>query len=132
MFPVSKLMDRAIETQFLKDSSGRTVFVPFSLTRNCYFLDTEADQDKIRAFVRMYRNLFQIIALLSYPSVFIPALILEDFAGLSPRGHRLTIALGIPLFFLGRSWRVGVDTLDLIQGGDSNSNFLADRGRTGD
>lgn len=98
MFPVSKLMDRAIETQFLKDSSERTVFVPFSLRRNCYFVD-EADQDKIRAFVRMYRSLFQIIALLSCPSVFVPALILEDFAGLSPRGHRLAIALGIPLFF---------------------------------
>jgi hypothetical protein len=99
MSPFSKLMDRAIETQFLKDRGGRTIFVPFSLRRNCYFVDTKTDQDMIRAFVRMYRSLFQIIAFLSYPSVFVPALILDDFAGLTPRGHRLAIALGIPFFF---------------------------------
>ena len=47
----------------------------------------------------MYRSVTQLIAFLTYPSIFVPGLILEDYAGLTPRGHRLAIALGIPLFF---------------------------------
>jgi hypothetical protein len=33
------------------------------------------------------------------PTVMVPGLILEDYGGLSPRVHRLTIALGISGFF---------------------------------
>ena len=40
-----------------------------------------------------------MISILTYPSLIIPGLILEDYAGLTPRGHRMMIALGIPLFF---------------------------------
>jgi hypothetical protein len=94
------MMDDAVDTHFMKDRSGRSVFIPFGLKRKCYFVDSKSDEEKIRAFVRMYRSINQLIAFLGYPSVFIPGLILEDFAGLSPRGHRLAIALGIPLIFL--------------------------------
>jgi hypothetical protein len=46
----------------------------------------------------MFRSAITVIPLVTYPIIAAPGLILEDFAGLSPRGHRLAIALGIPLF----------------------------------
>jgi hypothetical protein len=95
----SKLMDQAVESHFRRDRGGRMVFIPFSLRRNCYFVDAKADQEKIRALVRMYRSLFQIIAFLSYPGIFVPVFILDGLAGLTPRGHRLAITMAIPLFF---------------------------------
>src|SRR6266436_10224991 len=101
--PFSRFMNYAVETHFMKDRSGRLVFVPFGLKQKCYFVDSKSDEEKIRAFVRMYRSLNQLIAFLGYPSVFIPGLVLEDLAGLSPRGHRFAIAFGIPLIF----WLVG-------------------------
>jgi len=47
----------------------------------------------------MFRGPIALISLLTYPSLAIPAFILEDYAGLSPKQHRLEIALGIPLLF---------------------------------
>jgi hypothetical protein len=100
MIPLfSKMMDAAVDQQFRKDRSGRLVFVPFSLKQNCYFVDSQSDAEKIRALVRMYRSAVQMISILTYPILIIPGLILEDYAGLTPRGHRMRIALGIPLFF---------------------------------
>ena len=96
----SRMMDYAVDAHFMKDRSGRLVFVPFGPKRKCYFVDSKSDEEKIRAFVRMFRSLSQLIGFLGYPSIFIPGLILEDFAGLTPRGHRMAIALGIPLYFL--------------------------------
>lgn len=95
----SRMMDHAIESHFTKDRSGRLVFIPFSRKRKCYFVDSKSDEEKIRALVKMFRSAITLITFLTYPSVMVPALILDGYAGLSPRGHRLTIALGIPLFF---------------------------------
>ncbi len=97
--PFSRMMDYAVDAHFRKDQSGRLVFVPFSLKRKCYFVDSKSDAEKIRAFVRMYRSVFQLISFLTYPSFIFPALILDDYAGLTPRGHRFAIAFGIPLLF---------------------------------
>jgi len=47
----------------------------------------------------MYRSVFQLISFLTYPSFIFPASILEDYAGLTPRGHRFAIASGVPLLF---------------------------------
>jgi hypothetical protein len=95
----SKMMDHAVEAHFRKDRSGRLVFIPFSPKRKAYFVDSKSDEEKIRALVKMYRSAIQLISWLAFPSVFVPAVILEDYAGLSPRGHRFAIAFGIPLFF---------------------------------
>jgi hypothetical protein len=96
----SRLMDRAVESHFRKDlQTGRLVFIPFSLKKKCYFVDSQSDEQKIRAFAKMYRSAFTLISWLSFPSMYVPAVILEDYAGLTPRGHRLAIALGVPLFF---------------------------------
>jgi hypothetical protein len=92
----SRMMDYAVESHFGKDRSGRLVFTPKG---KCYFVDSKSDEEKIRALVKMFRSAMQMISFMTYPSLFVPGLILEDYAGLSPRGHRLAIALGIPFFF---------------------------------
>jgi hypothetical protein len=108
--PFSRMTDYAVDSHFRKDRSGRLVFVPFSLKRKCYFVDSKSDEEKIRALVRMYRSAFQLISFLTSPSIFVPAFILDDYAGLSPRGHRLAIAFGIPLYF----WLVLVALLSML------------------
>ena len=95
----SKLMDRTVECHFRKLGSGRLVFIPYSLKGKCYFVDSKSDEQKLRAFVKMYRSSISLLSLLTCPSIYGSALILDVFGGLTPRGHRLAIALGIPLFF---------------------------------
>jgi len=95
----SGVMDRAVDCQFRKDRSGRLVFIPFTLKGKCYFVDSKSDEEKLRGFVKLFRSTLTLISWLSFPSIYIPGLILDDFAGLTPRGHRLAIALGVPLFF---------------------------------
>jgi hypothetical protein len=91
--------DRIVEFQFAKDASGRLVFIPFTRKGKCYFVDSKADEEKIRAFVKMYRIPNMLTSFLVTPFVLVPGLILEDFGGLAPRAHRMTIALGISGFF---------------------------------
>jgi hypothetical protein len=93
------LMNRLADVHFRKEPSGRLVFIPFTRRGKCYFVDSKADEEKIRAFLNMYRIPNTLISLLMTPMVMVPALILEDYGGLSPRGHRLTIAFGISGFF---------------------------------
>jgi hypothetical protein len=93
------LMNRLAEVHFRKDPSGRLAFVPFTLRGKCYFVDSKADEEKIRAFLNMYRIPSTLISVLMTPMVMVPGLILEDYGGLTPRAHRLTIALGISGFF---------------------------------
>jgi hypothetical protein len=95
----SRLMDHAVDRHFKKDQSGRLVFIPFTLKGKCYFVDSKSDEEKIRGFVKLFSSAFTLISWLTFPSLYVPGLILEDIAGLTPRGHRLAIALGIPLFF---------------------------------
>jgi hypothetical protein len=92
------LMNCLADVQFGKDPSGRLVFVPFTRRGKCYFVDSKADEEKVRAFVAMYRIPNAVISLLLCPIVMVPALVLEDYGGLTPRAHRLTIALGISGF----------------------------------
>ena len=93
------LMNRLADVHFRKEPSGRLVFIPFTRRGKCYFVDSKAAEEKVRAFVNMYRIPNTLISLLMTPMVMVPALILEDYGGLSPRGHRLTIVLGISGFF---------------------------------
>jgi len=95
----SRVFDRAVDCQFKKDQSGRLVFIPFTLKGKCYFVDSKSDEEKLRGFVKLFRSTLTLISWLSFPSVYVPAVILEDFGGLSPRGHRLAIVLGTTLFF---------------------------------
>jgi hypothetical protein len=92
-------MKQLADVHFRKDPGGRLVFIPFTRRGKCYFVDSKADEEKIRAFVNMYRIPNTLISLLISPMVMVPGLILEDYGGLAPRAHRLTIALGISGFF---------------------------------
>jgi len=93
------LMNRLADAHFRKEPSGRLVFIPFSRRGKCYFVDSKADEEKVRAFLNMYRIPNALISFLIAPVVMVPALILEDYGGLTPRAHRLTVALGISGFF---------------------------------
>ena len=95
---ISGLINKAVDAQFRKDPGGRLVFLPFGPRKQAYFVDSKADEEKIRAFVKMYRSIAMLISLLTYPSIYVPALILDN-AGLTPRQHRLTIILAVSLFF---------------------------------
>jgi hypothetical protein len=93
------LMNRLADVHFRKEPSGRLVFIPFTRRGKCYFVDSKADEEKVRAFVNMYRIPNTLMSFLISPMVLVPGLILEDYAGLTPRAHRLTIALGVSGFF---------------------------------
>ena len=92
-------MNRLADVHFRKEPKGRLVFVPFTLRGKCYFVDSKADQEKIRAFVSMYRIPNTLISLLVSPMVMVPGLFLEDYGRLTPRMHRLTTALAVSGFF---------------------------------
>ena len=93
------LVNRLADVHFRKEPSGRLVFIPFTPSGKCYFVDSKADEEKVRAFVNMYRIPNTLISFLIAPMVIVPGLILEDYGRLTPRAHRLTIALGISGFF---------------------------------
>lgn len=93
------LTNQIADVHFRKVLSGQLVFIPFTRRGKCYFVDSKADEEKIRAFVKMYRIPNTVISLLLCPIVMVPALILEDYGRLTPRAHRLTIALGIAGYF---------------------------------
>jgi hypothetical protein len=93
------LMNSLADVHFKKEPGGRVVFVPFTRKEKCYFVDSKADEEKVRAFVNMYRIPNALISFLIAPMVMVPGLILENYGGLTPRAHRLTIALGISGFF---------------------------------
>ena len=97
---MTSLMNRVADAHFRKDSNGRLVFIPFTRRGKCYFVDSKADEEKIRAFVNMYRIPNTLISLVISPMVMIPGLFLEDYGRLTPRAHRLTVALGVSGFFL--------------------------------
>jgi hypothetical protein len=92
-------MNRVADAHFGRDSNGRLVFIPFTRRGKCYFVDSKGDEEKIRAFVNMYRIPNALISILISPMVMIPGLFLEDYGRLTPRAHRLTVALGVSGFF---------------------------------
>jgi hypothetical protein len=95
----SRVMDTAVEGHFGKDLSGRLVFIPFTRKDKRYFVDSKSDEEKIRALVKMYRSAIALISVMAYPLIYAPSLVLEVFGGMTPRSHRLAIAISVPLFF---------------------------------
>ena len=93
------LLNRFADVHFRKEPSGRLVFIPFTRKGKCYFVDSKADEEKVRAFVNMYRIPNTLLSFLISPMVMVPGLILEDYGRLSPPAHRLTMVLGISGFF---------------------------------
>lgn len=98
-FMFSKIMDASVDAHFRKDLGGRLVFIPFNHKGKRYFVDSKSDEEKLRALVKMYRSATVLISLMVYPVIYIPGLVLDVFGGMTPRSHRLSIAVGIPSFF---------------------------------
>jgi hypothetical protein len=101
-------MDTAIEAHFRKDRSGRLVFIPFSLKRKCYFVDSKSDEEKIRALVKVYRSASTLLSWLAFPSIYFPSLILTVYGGANPLRNKLAaygwIASVFILFYVVLAW----------------------------
>ena len=97
--PFSKLMDYAVEVHFRIDRSGRLVFLPLISKRKGYFVDSKSDEEKIRAFLKMYRSASTLLSWLVFPSIYFPGLILSVY-GVSPLRNKLTIYAWIASVFI--------------------------------
>jgi hypothetical protein len=89
--PFSRFIDLAVNSQFKKDSTGRSVFLPMVSKKNGYFVDSKPDEDKIRSFVKMYRSAMLLVALLGYVTIYAVPTLLNAFARPSPLKSRLVI-----------------------------------------
>jgi hypothetical protein len=94
----SGIFDKAIEFHFRRDPGGRLVFLPFGPKKDAYFIDSTVDEETIRARVRRYRKALLLTSWLTFPCIYIPAVILDDFIGLSSVRHRMTIVIVNSLF----------------------------------
>jgi len=106
----SRAMDYHVERQFRKDPSGRLVFLPFGPKGKAYFVDSKADEEKIKASVKKYRSTSALLSLLVYPGIYIPSLVLNVYGGGTSLRHKLTTSIGISslvlLVFLALLWMV--------------------------
>jgi hypothetical protein len=93
IFPFTKAMDRHVERQFRKDPSGRLVFLPFGSKAKAYFVDSQCDEEKIRAFVKMYRSAGALVSWLAYLCFYV------WIASFNTGAHRWTTEVGIASFF---------------------------------
>jgi hypothetical protein len=93
-------MDHHVDGQFRKDPSGRLVFLPLGRKGKAYFVDSKSDEEKIRSLVKMYRSFAALISLLTFPSVYVPGLILNFYAGAILLRNKLEVFVGIALFFM--------------------------------
>jgi hypothetical protein len=93
----SKLIDYGVAAQFRKDPSGRLVFLPLVPRKKAYFVDSKSEEEKIRAFVKMYRSASTMISSMT-TGILILGLMLHDYARLKPREYGLAFTLGVPLF----------------------------------
>jgi hypothetical protein len=95
IYPFTKALDRHVDSQFRKDPSGRLVFLPFGRKRNAYFVDSKSDEEKIRAFVKMYRSAGLLTTLLTYLCFYV------WIGSFNTGAHRWTTEVAIAsLFFL--------------------------------
>jgi hypothetical protein len=91
--PFTKFLDSAVAAQFRKDSSGRTVFFPFTPKREAYFVDSPSDEQKLRALVRLYRGasagLNLMWSLLNFIAVLAPGSISSYYGSYVPLREKL-------------------------------------------
>jgi hypothetical protein len=107
-FPFAKAIDYQVERQFRKDPAGRLVFFPFGVKKQGYFVDSKADEEKIKAYVRKYRRTAVLTSMLVSPSIYIPGLFLDVYGGTGSVRHKVTTLLELATFlillFLASSW----------------------------
>jgi hypothetical protein len=107
--PFSRLINVAVDAHFKKDRNGRRVFLPLISRRGkAYFVDSDADEAKIRAFVKMYRAAILLISLLFNLGIYLDGGIFNIYASASPLRNKLE-AIGwsfsiLVLFLGGSAW----------------------------
>jgi hypothetical protein len=96
----SKLMDSVVEQHFRKDASGRCVFLPMVRRGQGYFVDSPADEEKIRAFVKMYRSGAMLLILVGTLGFYAWGWNPMFHAGGNPLKNRLTALVGSSSVFM--------------------------------
>jgi len=72
MIPVfSRAMDYPVESQFRKEPSRRLVFLPLGPRKKRYFVDAKPEEEKIRSFLKLWRNASALTNLLLFPGVYL-------------------------------------------------------------
>jgi len=93
----SRLIDLGVESQFRKDPSGRLAFLPLGARNKAYFVDSKSEEEKIRAFVKMYRSASAMISWMT-SGILVLGLMLHDYARSNSREYSLAFAVGVPVF----------------------------------
>jgi hypothetical protein len=112
--PFAKFLDFAVVAHFRHDSRGRTVFLPLITKDEAYFVDSPADDQKLRALVRLYRGSSAALnfmwSLLNFIAVLAPGSISSYYNGVVPlRDKLLAIAwVAVPslLFWGAAAWGI--------------------------
>jgi hypothetical protein len=91
--PFAKTMDRHVDRQFRKDPNGRLVFLPFGGKGKAYFVTSKSDEEKIRAFVRMYRGAVALPSWVAYLGFYV------WIGTFNTNAHRWTTEVGIASSF---------------------------------
>ena len=99
--PFDRLIDYAVAFHFKKDPSGRLVFLPLISKGQGYFVESKSDEEKLRAFVKMYRSANLLLTLLCYLVILAPtSLGYNLYAGAIPMRAKLMTAVGTGLFWV--------------------------------
>src|SRR5580693_988445 len=99
--PFSWLVDYAVGAHFRTDSRGRVVFLSLISKGQGYFVDSKADEEKLRTLVGMYRGANLILTLLCYLAIMAPTSIGYNlYAGPIPLRTKLMTAAGTGLLWL--------------------------------
>lgn len=96
----SRVMDSVVEQHFRKDGSGRSVFLLLVRRGQGYFVDSPADEGKIRAFVKMYRSAAMLLILVGTLGFYAWGWNPMFHAGGNPLKNRLTALIGSSLVFM--------------------------------
>ena len=99
--PLARLVDYTVGFHFRTDSTGQAVFLPLISKGQGYFLDSKADEEKLRALVGMYRGANLILTVLCYFAMMAPtSLGYNLYAGAIPLRIKLMTAAGTGLFWM--------------------------------
>jgi hypothetical protein len=99
--PFAWLVDYAVGSHFRTDSRGRVVFLSLISKGQGYFVDSKADEEKLRALVGMYRGANLLLTLVCYLAIMAPtSLGYNLYAGAVPMRTKLITAGGTGLFWL--------------------------------
>src|ERR1700675_5033870 len=86
----SRLISYGVAKQLRKDTNGQTVFLPFGPRKKAYFVDSQADEIKIRSFLKIYQSASLLISWLTTLAFYIFGWSLPSHSSAIPVWTRLT------------------------------------------